>query len=404
MKKLLFCLMGCLAVASVSAQTSLTTDGTSQTYFGPSGRLGVGFTGVQVPVSPLDVRGSNITLSPSPTSFSFAGKFAAMGESGGACDAYGFRSQVPTQFFGRSSIDLTVRSIPVGVVTGQIATLTSREIPTISYEGGQVRKFIQGTPPPPDFPRLEFLADQDPNGCGDLIMSLSYAAATYKMVVYGSALASGGTWVNSDSRFKSDIQTIESGLDLVSQLRGVTYDYRTEEFPVYNFNEGRHYGFIAQELQRVMPEAVMADEDGFFAVNYDAVIPVLVNAIQEQQAQIEALQEQLGAMQGMADPIRQGTGTSGKFGGSLEGATLDQNAPNPFRTETEIRYFLPQRAGDAAIYVFDLQGRMIRSYPITEAGAGKITIQASELTAGMYVYTLAVNGAEVQSRRMILTE
>ena len=400
MKQFFLCLVGCLLVVTASAQTSLTTSGTSQTYPGaPVGRVGVGFTGVQVPVAQLDVRGSNIILSPTSGSFSFANRFAAMGVSGGDCDAYGFRAQVPAGSFGRSSISTTLREVPANDPLQPFGGF--RQIPTISYEGGQIRKFI-GTVPPPDFPRLDFFADEDPNGCGTLIMTLAHSTAAYKMTVFGSALASAGTWVNSDLRYKSNVQTIESGLDLVSQIRGVTYDYRREDFPEQNFNAGRHYGFIAQELQRVMPEAVMADEEGFFAVNYDAVIPVLVNAIQEQQAQIASLQEQLDAIKGMSDPIRNDGSFKGT--GGFQGSSLEQNAPNPFRTQTEIRYVVPQSFNQAAIYVFDLQGRLVKTYAIDAPGPGRIEIQGSELTAGMYVYTLAVNGSEVASRRMILTE
>lgn len=413
MKKILFSMIACFLVSAAGAQTSVTWDQTSPSQgYNPTtsaerDRLGVGFSVNQIPVAPLDVRGSNIILSPNTSSFSPAVKFAAMGESGGDCDAYGFRSQVPTNFFGRSSIDLSVRSIPTTVsFPGGLTAFTSREIPTISYEGGQARKFVDATSIPADLPRLDFLADQDPNGCGDLIMSLAHVTATYKMTVFGSARASGGTWVNSDARFKDNIQPIESGLSLIGNLRGVTYDFKTEEFPEQHFNEGTQYGFIAQELAEVMPTAVMPDEEGYFAVNYDAVIPVLVNAIQEQQSQIEALQEQIELLQGFEPADSRTDGAATKFGtaGLLEGAKLEQNAPNPFRTQTEIGFFVPQEFQSATLYVFDLSGRMIKTYPVTQAGAGSVIISAGELTAGMYIYTLAVNGAEVDSKRMILTD
>lgn len=419
MKKLLFTMAVCCFTVAATAQVrSITYDNPfgfqayTNTGATDQGRLGVGFDGSQIPVAPLDVRGTNIILSPDPGGFSPFTKFAAMGESGGSCDSYGFTVQVPTTYFGQSSVEMMVRTIPTGVTVSPgpfpISVLTTREIPTISYQGGQARKYAIGSLPPDDFPRLDFLADEDPNGCGDLIMSLSYAAATYKMTVYGSARASGGTWVNSDARFKENIEPIESGLDLIGNLRGVTYDFKTEEFPQQNFNSGTQYGFIAQELAEVMPTAVMPDEEGYLAVNYDAVIPVLVNAIQEQQSQIEALQEQIEALQGFEPTDGRTEGAAGKFGTSgvsmLDGARLEQNAPNPFRSQTEIGFFVPQEFQSATLYVFDLAGRMIKSYPVTEAGAGSVTISAGELSSGMYIYTLAVNGAEVDSKRMILTE
>lgn len=415
MKKLILSMIACFLVSAAGAQVSITYDNPNgfQPYSSTGadeGRLGVGFDGIQTPVAPLDVRGTNIILSPEASGFSPFKKFAAMGESGGSCNSYGFSVQVPTDFFGQSSVEMMVRTIPTGVTNPNIfppvSTFTLREIPTISYQGGQARKSIFGGPIPEDLPRLDFLSDQDPNGCGDLIMSLSYASATYKMTVYGSARASGGTWVNSDARFKNNIQPIESGLDMIGNLRGVTYDFKRDEFPQLNFNEGTQYGFIAQELAEVMPTAVMPDEEGYFAVNYDAVIPVLVNAIQEQQSQIEALQEQIELLQGFEPAGSRTDGAATKFGtaGLLEGAKLEQNAPNPFRSQTEIGFFVPQEFQSATLYVFDLSGRMIKTYPVTDAGAGSVMISAGELTAGMYIYTLSVNGAEVDSKRMILTD
>lgn len=83
-------------------------------------------------------------------------------------------------------------------------------------------------------------------------------------------------------------------------------------------------------------------------------------------------------------------------------ATLFQNSPNPFSRETEIRYYLPENAGNAVLYVFSLNGNLMLTKPITQMGNGSIVISNSELSAGMYIYTLAINGVEVDSKRMIL--
>ena len=82
---------------------------------------------------------------------------------------------------------------------------------------------------------------------------------------------------------------------------------------------------------------------------------------------------------------------------------LFQNTPNPFSTQTEIRYYLPENTENACIYVFSLNGNMLLSKPLTETGNGSITISNNELEAGMYIYTLVIDGVEVDSKRMILT-
>ncbi len=78
--------------------------------------------------------------------------------------------------------------------------------------------------------------------------------------------------------------------------------------------------------------------------------------------------------------------------------------PNPFSHETEIKYYVPENADNAVLYVFSLQGNMLLTKQISQMGNGSIEISASELQPGMYIYTLAVNGQEVDSKRMIITE
>lgn len=85
-------------------------------------------------------------------------------------------------------------------------------------------------------------------------------------------------------------------------------------------------------------------------------------------------------------------------------AFLFPNTPNPFSNETEIKYFVPENAKNACIYVFSLNGNLMLTKPLTQTGNSNIIISNSELSAGMYVYTLAIGGIEVDSKRMILTE
>lgn len=80
------------------------------------------------------------------------------------------------------------------------------------------------------------------------------------------------------------------------------------------------------------------------------------------------------------------------------------NTPNPFSHETEIKYYVPENAGNAVLYVFSLQGNMLLTKPISQMGNGSIEISASELQPGMYIYTLAVDGQEADSKRMIIKE
>ncbi len=118
--------------------------------------------------------------------------------------------------------------------------------------------------------------------------------------VAGNIVASNAT-VSSDRRFKKDINELTGALNAVKAMRGVSYDFRSDEFPAENFDENTHIGFIAQELQDILPEAVVARSDGYLTVDYGAVTPVLVEAVQELSKQVEALQAENATLRSTSD-------------------------------------------------------------------------------------------------------
>lgn len=109
---------------------------------------------------------------------------------------------------------------------------------------------------------------------------------------------------SSDKRLKKDIQPLTSALDKVMKMKPVSYHWIKDD-------GNTHLGFLAQELEQVLPEVVRKPEskrtftDGrtpptgedMYAVNYSEIIPVLVKAIQEQQIQIKTLEEKIMAME-----------------------------------------------------------------------------------------------------------
>jgi hypothetical protein len=75
-------------------------------------------------------------------------------------------------------------------------------------------------------------------------------------------------------------------------LQGVSYEWRTEENPGRGFGKGREIGLIAQNVEAVIPELVITDSKGYKALAYDKLIPVLVEAIKEQEAVIREHEKQ----------------------------------------------------------------------------------------------------------------
>ena len=124
-----------------------------------------------------------------------------------------------------------------------------------------------------------------PNGTN---VGINQTNPFYTLDVNGTVNASGNYFVASDLRYKTNVETVTGAFDKIMALRGVEYDWRREDFPGKNFNPGRQIGFIAQEVGRVLPEAVSLDAAGRYSVAYTEVIPVVVEALKEQQLKTEA--------------------------------------------------------------------------------------------------------------------
>jgi hypothetical protein len=120
---------------------------------------------------------------------------------------------------------------------------------------------------------------------------------TVRLQVAGDIIASSIAG-SSDIRFKTNIQTISNPLQKVMQLRGVTFDWKNKDFPSRTFSENRSMGFIAQEVEKILPEVVQTEKtsDGYKAIQYDKVVAILVEAIKEQQKQIDSLTIQVNKL------------------------------------------------------------------------------------------------------------
>jgi hypothetical protein len=101
---------------------------------------------------------------------------------------------------------------------------------------------------------------------------------------------------SSDKRWKKNIVKIDSPLEKISQINGVEFDWIEDE-PLHG-NKGHDVGVIAQEIELVIPEAVQTRESGMKAVQYDKIIPLLIECIKDQQKQIEELKQLVNGITG----------------------------------------------------------------------------------------------------------
>ena len=113
---------------------------------------------------------------------------------------------------------------------------------------------------------------------------------TTKLYVNGDITANSvaGT---SDIRFKTNIRPVANALDKVKLLRGVYFNWNQKAFPEKEFGTQDELGFIAQEVEKIVPEIVSKDKskEAYRSVKYDKLVALLVEAIKEQQKQIDSL-------------------------------------------------------------------------------------------------------------------
>ena len=111
----------------------------------------------------------------------------------------------------------------------------------------------------------------------------------YAFIVNGSIWANGVTYA-SDARFKTNITPIISPLEKVLQLNGVEYDMNRENFQKNNFSAGRQIGLLAQNVEKIVPEAV-SELEGYKSVDYAKLVPLLIESIKELKKEIEELKK-----------------------------------------------------------------------------------------------------------------
>jgi hypothetical protein len=114
-------------------------------------------------------------------------------------------------------------------------------------------------------------------------------------VVYfnGNATLSGDLTINSDERLKDNIQPLGSTLNKLHQIEGKTYSFKKDE------EHTPKIGVLAQEVQAVFPELVTEGGDGILSVNYQGLVPVLINAINEQEVKMSEQDAKIAALEEM---------------------------------------------------------------------------------------------------------
>ncbi len=187
---------------------------------------------------------------------------------------------------------------------------------------------------------------------------------------------------------------LEKPLSVLNGISGYSYSYKEDQA-----KQGKkEYGVIAQEVERVLPELV-TEVKGVKAVDYDGLIPFLIEAVKEQQAQIASLSREIESLKNTAASTEQNI--------VLESACelkVYQNIPNPFNTATTVKCFVPLGISHAQLCIYDTRGSLVKCYDVNGRGDVNIQIQAGALQSGIYVYVLKGDGKTSEAKQMVLTK
>lgn len=121
-------------------------------------------------------------------------------------------------------------------------------------------------------------------------------APSYKFFANGT-VAGIGAYVNaSDIRYKENVQPLTDVHDKISRLTGVSFDWRQKDYPDLNFEQIHDVGVIAQEVEKVFPEAVKTDKKGYKSVAYSKLVAPLIEAVKELYAKVSGHEAEIVAL------------------------------------------------------------------------------------------------------------
>jgi hypothetical protein len=220
----------------------------------------------------------------------------------------------------------------------------------------------------------------------------------------------GGSITLSDGRQKENIRNLNSSNALNKEFAysdSIVKENRIKE--KLEKDRKNKIGFIAQDVYKVLPEIVVYDDStDIYGIIYEKITPVLVEAIKELYYEIDSLKTIISSSTTIDNQMAKKNATSETtietINGSEQAASLRQNQPNPFSENTAIDYYLPSTIQNATFYVYDMQGKQIKSMKVNEREYGRIIINSYELQPGMYYYSLIADGEIIGTEKMVLTD
>ncbi|MDE6638196.1 MAG: tail fiber domain-containing protein [Muribaculaceae bacterium] len=214
----------------------------------------------------------------------------------------------------------------------------------------------------------------------------------------------------SDSRAKENIQTLSNSLSTIINLRPVSYTWKkaasanfassiseVEKNVSYGPSEDNslQYGFLAQEVEEILPEAIKTDEEGHKLINYTALIPLLVQSIQELHGIIDA---QSTIISGLKSKLNGNSFIQDEHVNSLISCS-----PNPTHGDITFSYEIEDNCQNAFILISDLSGN--QELIIDDIiGQSEVSKNLGDLRNGLHIATLIVNNKVTDSKQIIINK
>ena len=254
-----------------------------------------------------------------------------------------------------------------------------------------------------------------------------------------------GVNITSDARLKENVESLQNPLALLEQVNGVSYSYNlstleenreqdeskfsatldngisgsssdSEEImdaaTIAKINRDKQIqaeidrreaaeasrkriGFLAQDIQKVLPELVQTDENGMMSIDYIGFIPLIVESIKEMQQTIQQQNEVIDNLQALLSPevqsqLRSNTTSTSNIS-AVDGAKLYN------REGASVSYTLPATFVSASLQIFDVTGKPVKVIKLDNGSSNVVEVSRSELGYGTFIYTLFVDGKKADT-------
>jgi hypothetical protein len=200
--------------------------------------------------------------------------------------------------------------------------------------------------------------------------------ATEEFYVLGSGQAYSYGWnLLSDSTLKENVAPINNALQKVLQLQGVTYNYKKDR--VTSGATPQQMGLLAQAVQRVVPEVVSTTDKGLKTVAYGNLVGLLIEALKQEDKKVNALNKEIDSI------------------------NKSEAFVEPAKYNEAIEVNVPLQCNAASMLLFDLTGALKKTIPL-EKGKQNISLTADNIPAGIYYYSLVIDGQISGMRKIVI--